>query len=119
MCSKQHSGEEQEHDQRMVSRVQWHIREGAQGRYRKAQGRPCGSSQETQEPENEPTRAVARGARVAVGRLELLSPNQRRQAAPYHLLLTRVPFVLRNSGPPAAHRLTLYLVASSALPADV
>ena len=43
----------------MVSRVQWHMREGAQGRYRKG-GR--GSSQE---PENEPTRAV--------GRLELLS----------------------------------------------
>ena len=45
----------------MVSRVQWHMRAGAQGRYRKG-GR--GSSQEL---ENEPTRAA--------GRLELLSPK--------------------------------------------
>ena len=60
-CSEQHSGEEQEHDQRMLSRVQWHMRAGAQGRYRKG-GR--GSSQEL---ENEPTRAA--------GRLELLSPK--------------------------------------------
>ena len=59
----------------MVSRVQWHMREGAQGRYRKG-GR--GSSQE---PENGPTRAE--------GRFELLSTvpastGYERSIPPFH-----------------------------------
>ena len=57
--SKQHSAEEKEHDQRMLSRVQWHMHERAQGRYRKG-GRGC-----SQEPEN--------GPRKAGGRFGLLS----------------------------------------------